>query len=405
MADRRRPSVTGEPVPDDPGGPCQATHVPAPVEVRPVRGPRDLRRFIDLPYRLHVGTPWIPPVRVERWMFLNRRLNAFFTHGRARYFLAWRGERVVGRITAQVDDAFNAFHRNRWGMFGFLEMEEDQEVVDALLAAAQDWLVGQRCDRMIGPMDFTINDESGLLVEGHDLEPMVKQPWHPPHYQRLCEGAGLAKAMDLTSWYLELGNRDRLDPRLPKLAARSRDRHGVTIRPLSRRHLRRELDDFADIYNDAWSGNWGFSPYDKADLDSLALELQAVWSPGWFYAAMYKGKPIGMAISILDINQVFKRMQGRLLPLGWWHLLTRHRYVDGVRVAFLGVKPGYQYTGAGALLYEEAFRVGADSPLQRGEAGWILETNSSMNRGLEWMAARVVKRFRVYERTFDTALP
>jgi len=371
-----------------------------PLAVHTVRHPQSLRAFIDLPYRLHAGTPWIPPLRLERWIFLNRRANAFFTHGEAEYFLARRGDRVVGRITAQIDHAFNDFHGSRWGTFGFLEFEEDPEVLAALLAAARAWLRERGCDRMVGPMDFTLNDESGVLIEGFELEPVIKQPWQPPYYQRLCEEAGLQKAMDFLWWHLDVSDRDKLMPLLVAAGERARSEHGITIRPMKRRHLRRELDAFAEVYNSAWSQNWGFVPYTKADLDAYALELQLVYSPGWFMVAEHRGETVAMAITVMDINQVLKRMRGRLLPLGWWHYLRRHHTVDRLRVGFLGVKPEYQHTGVGPALFLEHFDVATRSPLKHGEAGWILETNRAMNRGLKAMNGRIVKRHRVYEEVF-----
>ena len=173
-------------------------------------GYRDLRANSSrLPYRLHAGTPWIPPLRLERYLFLIQPLNAYFKHADAAYFLARRDGRVVGRISAQVDHAYNEFHSNRWGMFGFLDFEEDQEALDALLAAAERWLLERGCDRIVGPMDFVLNEESGVLIEGFALEPLIRQPWHPPYYQQKCEAAGLTKAMDLFSyWQLDIGNRE-----------------------------------------------------------------------------------------------------------------------------------------------------------------------------------------------------
>jgi hypothetical protein len=367
------------------------------ITVGAVRSWSALRQFINLPYRLHAGTPWVPPLRLERWAFLNRRLNAYFRHGRAQYFLARRGERVVGRITAQVDDAYNSFHGTRWGMFGFLELEDDPAVLAALLDAARAWLGTQGCDHMVGPMDFSMNDESGVLVEGFDRVPLVRQPWHPPYYQRLCEDAGLTKAMDLLSWDLDISDREQMDRRLFTIAERARTRSGITVRPMSRRHLRRELDAFAEVYNSAWSGNWGFVPYGKADLDAYALDLQLVYSPGWFMVAEHEGEVIGMAITVLDVNQVLRKMNGRVLPLGWWHFLRRHRTIKQVRVGFLGVKREFQHTGAGPLMFVEHFDVAARTGITHGEASWILENNRAMNRGLEAMNGRVVKRWRVYE--------
>jgi GNAT superfamily N-acetyltransferase len=373
------------------------------LTIRPVNGRRDLKRFVELPYRLHAGTPWIPPLKLERRLFLNRRLNPYFKHGEAEYFLALRGDRVVGRITAPVDRAFNEFHDSRWGMFGFLELEDDAEVIEALLGAAEEWLRERGCERMVGPMDFSMNEESGVLIEGHELEPLIRQPWHPPYYQRLCEAAGLAKAMDLYSWFLDISDREDMLPVLFELDERAREEHGVEIRRMSRRHLRKEMDRFAEIYNAAWSENWGFVPYSKEDLDAYTFDMHLVFARDWFMVAEKDGETIAVAITLPDLNQVLKKMKGRLLPFGWWRFLNRNRICDQVRVGFLGVKPEFQHTGVAASLYVEHFDTAARSRQTHGEAGWILETNEAMNRGLEAMSAEIVKKYRLYERLLDGA--
>jgi GNAT superfamily N-acetyltransferase len=373
------------------------------VSIDPVSGWRDHGAFVDLPYRLHAGTPWVPPLKLERRLFLSRRLNPFFKHGEAQLFLARRGDRVVGRVSAQIDRAFNEYHGSRWGMFGFLEMEDDPEVLAGLLGAAEGWLRERGCERMVGPMDFTMNEESGVLIDGFELQPMIRQPWHPPYYQRLCEEAGLEKAKDLYSWELDISNRGTtLLPVLEELAVKAREEHGVTIRRMSRRHLRREMDLFAELYNEAWKDNWGFVPYAEEDLDTYAVDLQLVYTRDWFMAAEKDGETIAIAITPLDLNQVLKRMRGRLLPLGWWHFLNRGRTVDRVRIGFLGVRPEYQHTGVAAALYIEHFDTAARARQKSGEAGWILEDNEAMNRGLEAMGGRIVKRYRVYGRSLGT---
>jgi GNAT superfamily N-acetyltransferase len=383
----------------------EAAPLTSTIGVAPVRGASDLRAFVDLPFRLHADTPWIPPLKLERYTFLSRRLNPYFKHGCAEYFLAREGERVVGRISAQIDHAFNEHHGTRCGMFGFLEFEEDEAVLRALLDAAAAWLSERGCERMLGPMDFSMNEECGLLVEGFELEPMIKQPWHPPYYHQLCEASGLTKVMDLLHWELHLSDREeRMLPLLPKLARRAREKHRVTIRRMSRVHLRRELDEFAKVYNAAWSRNWGFVPYAKEDLDELALTLQTVYDRDWFMIAEQDGQTVGVAITIPDVNQALKKMRGRLLPLGWWHYLRKRHLIDRMRIGFLGVLPEFEHTGAAAALYIEHFETAARTGLVHGEAGWILETNRSMNRGLEAMGGRVVKRCRVYERQLE-ALP
>jgi GNAT superfamily N-acetyltransferase len=371
------------------------------VEVEPVASRGDMREFIELPFRLHANEEqWIPPLRIERRLFLNPRFNAFFKHGEAQLFLARREGRVVGRISAQIDTAFNDFHGNAWGMFGFLELEDDIDAMRALLGAAESWLRERGRDRMVGPMDFTMNDESGVLIDGFEREPLIRQAWHPRYYQRLCEEAGLEKAVDAFMWSLHIMGRDRVMPIIWDLAEQLEPKHGIRIRKMSRLHLRRDLDAFAEIYNEAWSRNWGFVPYSKEDLDAYAQELQLVYDRDWFMIAEDRnGKTVGMAITVPDVNQVLKTMNGRLLPLGWWRYLRKRQVIDRCRVGFLGVKPAYQHTGVAAGLYAEHFDMAEATRVKGGEMGWILETNKAMNRAMEAMGGEIVKKYRVYERT------
>ncbi|HVF77630.1 MAG TPA: hypothetical protein VNA28_04990 [Solirubrobacteraceae bacterium] len=375
------------------------------VDVRAVSSNRDLREFIELPYRLHsTSRQWVPPLRLERRMFHSRRMNAYFKHAGAQEFLARTttpgGQRVVGRISAQIDGAYDAQHGVGTGMFGFLELEDDQAVARELLDAAQAWLAERGRQHMIGPMDFTMNDECGILIEGFERAPMIKQPWHPPHYQRLCEDAGLQKAIDLWMWELVIDDREKILPIIFELSEQCETKHGVTLRHMRRRDLSKEIEVFGEVYNAAWKRNWGFVPYGPSDLKHYAEELQLVFDKHWFMLAEKDGETIGIAITVPDINQVLKKMNGRVLPFGWWHFLRRGRIIDRVRVGFLGVKPEYQHTGTAARFYVEHFDMAKVRPQKWGEMGWILETNRSMNRGMEAMGGRVVKRFRIYESRF-----
>jgi hypothetical protein len=384
------------------------------VEVRPVGSRADRREFVELPFRLHAtGTPWIPPLRIERRLFLSQRLNAFFKHGQAELFLARRAGQVVGRISAQIDRNFNAFHDNAWGMFGFLELEDDSDAMRGLLDAAAAWLRVRGRELMVGPMDFTMNDESGVMIEGFERVPMIKQPWHPPYYQRLAENGstGLGKAMDLLMWELQISDREKILPVIFKLADEVEPRHGIKLRKMSRRSLRKDMDRFADVYNSAWSENWGFSPYSKKDLDAYTQELHLVFDQHWFMVAEAPdGETAAVAITVPDVNQVLAKMKGRLLPFGWWHFLRKGKTIDRVRVGFLGVKPQFQHTGVAAKLYVEHCDMASATPQTWGEMGWILETNTNMNRAMEAMGGRVVRRYRIYQRELgktplSTALP
>ncbi len=374
--------------------------------VKPVASRRDMKAFIELPFRLHANEPrWVPPLKLERRIFLNPRHGQFGRHGgEFQLFLAERDGRSVGRISAQIDQALNDYQDNAWGMFGFLELEEDPEVLRTLLDTAAAWLRERGRDRMVGPMDFQMNDESGVLIEGFELDPMVKQPWQPPYYQRLCEAAGLEKAVDLYMWNLEVSDREKVLPVIWELADKLEPEHGIVLRKMSRRRLRKDLDVFGEIYNRAWRRNFGFVPYSKEDLDAYGQELQLVFDKHWFMVAETKeGEPVGIAITVPDVNKVLRKMNGRLLPLGWWHFLNKGRTMDRVRVGFLGVKPEYQHTGVAAGLYAEHFNTAAHRPQTGGEMGWILETNDAMNKGMEAMGGTIVKKYRVYERMLPSA--
>jgi GNAT superfamily N-acetyltransferase len=368
------------------------------LTVRPVEGRSELRQFIMLPFRLYEGVEqWVPPLISERKRHLDRRRNPFFQHADAEYFLARRGDRVVGRISAQVDRRFNEFQDNDWGMFGFFECEDDPEVAAALLEAARAWLRERGRDHMIGPLDFSTNDECGLLVEGYELRPQILENWHHPYYAELLEGQGLVKAMDLYKWSLHVTGRDEVMPIIFELAEKLEPEHGITIRGMRRRDLDGEIGRFIEIYNAAWERNWGFVPLTDAEIEHYASELKPVLDENWaMVAETADGETVGVALTLPDFNQVLKKLNGRLLPFGWIRALRERKKIDTVRVFALGVKPEYQHTGVAAALYARHYDMAETTPQHGGETGWILEVNKPMNKAMEAMGGEIVKRYRIY---------
>jgi GNAT superfamily N-acetyltransferase len=371
-----------------------------PVTVRPVAGNRDLKRFIELPYRLRRDDPqWVPPLRFERRQFLDRAKNPYFEHAEAEYFLAERNGDVVGRITAQVDRRWDEFQGGNDGMFGFLELENDREVARALVDTASAWVRERGRERILGPMDFTTNDECGLLVEGYDREPIILQPWQPPYYKELLEGVGMTKAMDMRMWDLWLGKLkqgNEFDPMIEAAAKIAEDK-GVVVRNMRKRDLEAEIGRFMEVYNEAWSRNWGFVPITEAECAFQARNLKPILVEDWAMIAEQNGVVVGAALTLPDFNQVLKRMNGRVFPVGWWHFLTGRRKIDRVRVFALGVKREYQHLGVAAALYKRHREAAARLPQKGGQTGWILETNKSMNRAMEGMGGTIAATYRLYE--------
>jgi GNAT superfamily N-acetyltransferase len=372
------------------------------IEVRPVEGRRDLTRFIKLPFRLHRGTPWVPPLIFERRQFLDRSKNPYFEHAEAEYFLAWRDGEPVGRITAQIDRRWDEYQGGNDGQFGFIEAEDDPEVFASLLETAESWVRERGRERLLGPMDFTTNDECGLLIEGHDLHPMILEPWHPPYYRERLEALGYGKVIDLLIWWLSLGELkqgDRFADAIHEVADKVESEHGITVRNMRKRDLEAEMARFMEVYNAAWERNWGFVPITDEEIRFQAKNLKQVIDERWGFIAERDGEVLGAAFTLPDINQVTKKMNGRLLPLGWLKFLLGKRRIDRVRVFALGVKPEYQHTGIAARFYVRHIETAAETGTSGGDQGWILETNEPMNRAMEGMGGKIVKRYRLYEKS------
>ena len=371
-----------------------------PVTVRPVAGNRDLKRFIELPYRLRRNDPqWIPPLRFERRQFLDRSKNPYFKHAEAEYFLAERDGEAVGRVTAQVDRRWDSYQNGSDGMFGFFEVENSPETAVALVEAAAGWVRERGRERMLGPMDFTTNDECGLLVDGYDRPPIILQPWHPPYYRELLEGLGMTKTMDMWMWDLWLGKLkqgNEFDPMIEAAAKISEDK-GVVVRKMRKRDLRNEIARFMEVYNEAWSKNWGFVPITEDEIAFQAKNLKPLLVEDWAMIAEKDGEVVGAALTLPDFNQVLAKMNGRLLPLGWWHFLVGRRKIDRVRVFALGVKREYQHLGVAAALYKRHRETATWMPQKGGQTGWILETNKGMNRAMEGMGGTIGATYRLYE--------
>ena len=379
----------------------------AKVQIRPVRTRRELKRFVKVPFKLHRDHPqWVPPLIFDRMQFLNRKRNPYFEHAEAELFVAERAGEPVGRITAQIDERWDAYQGGGDGMFGFFETIDDREVATALLAAAEEWLRERGRDRLIGPMDFTTNDEVGILIEGHELRPMILQNWHPPFYKVLLEELGYGKAMDLLMWYLELGKLkegDQFAPEIHVAATKALRDEGIEIRNIDKGDLGEEMRRFTEVYNEAWAENWGFVPATDAEVEFHAKLLKQVIDEDWAFIAEKEGETVGVALTLPDINQVLRQMGGRLLPFGWLRFLRGKPKIDRVRVFALGVKNEFRHSGVAAGLYLKHLEAASPHGVPAGETGWILETNKPMNRAMEGMGGTVVKRYRIYEKALANA--
>jgi len=366
------------------------------LHIEEVRNRQDLMTFIRFPWRIYQGDRyWVPPLIKDQLQKFSPN-HPFHSHSEMTLLLAYRGEEVAGRIAGIIDHSFIEFHQEKTGFFGFFESIQDPQVAGLLLSRVKDWLRGHGMEKMIGPMNPSTNDECGLLIEGFDSSPRLMMPYNPSYFPSLLEGFGLTKAMDLYAYWLDRSFFlfDRLDRITERLKKREPQ---LWVRPLNLRDFDHELKIIKEIYNQAWSKNWGFVPFTEAEIDDLAKNLKPLVVPDLVLFAYWQDEPVGFSVSLPDYNEVLKRLNGKLGPLGFVKFLYFSRKIDTVRVMLLGVKHAFQKRGVEGLLYYETFKRGTNKGYFRGECSWILEDNLLMQRGIEAMGGKRYKTYRVYE--------
>jgi hypothetical protein len=376
----------------------------AAIEVRPVATPAERSEFLELPYRLHGSDPnWVPPLRFERRQHLDPRRNPWFEHAEASFFLAWRGGQPVGRISAQIDRLARERHPGFPAQFGMLEAERgDPAIVAALLAAAEEFARVRSSRRLQGPFSLSINDECGLLVEGFDSPPAMMMGHAPPEYGRALGALGYTKAKDLLTYELTLlGKPPEVIARTIK---RSAAKAAIITRPLRMGRFQEEIRTLVEIFNDAWSDNWGFVPFTEAEVRHLATSLKPLIRPDLISFAELDGKPVGVFAAVPDLNAAVRDFEGKLLPLNWARLIWRLKTdrVQRFRVPLAGVRKIHQNGFAGGAIMYRMYAQVRSALLARGftggEVGWILEDNVRMRHMIEAGGGRPRKTYRIYEK-------
>jgi len=371
-----------------------------PVTVTPVSGRRDIDAFIKFPFRLYRDDPnWVPPLLyLERPRFAPKT-NPFLQHADHQLFLAHRDGQVVGRISAQEDHEHNRFHQERTGFFGFFESEDDGEVAQPLLETAEGWLRERGMEAARGPLSFSINQEVGLLVDGFDTQPMIMMAHSRPYYGRLIEGTGFTKATDLYAWRWDW---ETVPPKAHRAVDTLRRQPDITIRTGDIHRFDEEIATILDIFNSAWSENWGFVPVTPAEARHLAEELRQIVDTNLIIIVEVDGKPAGALLALPNINEAIHNLNGRLLPFGWAKLLWRLKVsrIKTGRLMIMGIKKEYRtrrYLAMAYLLCDEVYRGASRRGYRWAELSWTLEDNTAVSTMISNVGCRKYKTYRIYE--------
>lgn len=366
------------------------------LSLKEVRNHSDLMAFVRFPWEIYrEDCNWVPPL-IRDQLSKFKTTSPFCKHAEMRLWVAKKGQELLGRIGGIIDHNYVAYHQEKVGSFGFFECYPDPEVAMILLRTVTHWLKERGMEQMIGPLNPSTNDECGLLIEGFGHPPCLMMPYNPPYYPELLEGFGLKKAMDLYAYLLEKEafRSDQLNRVTERLRRKEPD---LRVRPIRLRAFDQELAIVKELYNQAWSKNWGFVPLTEEEIDEIAKNLKPLVVPELVLFALSGEREVGFSVALPDYNEVLKHLDGRLGPFGMLKFLYYRRKIQKIRVMLLGVVPEFRRRGVEGLLYMETFRRGLKKGYEQAECSWILESNPLMQHGIEAMGGKRYKTYRIYE--------
>jgi len=372
------------------------------VEIKQHQPGKDLKDFIQVAFEVYRDDPaWVPPLHMEITDRLTPEKNPFFEHAEVALFTAWKDGKAVGRISAQIDHEHLRIHEDNAGFFGFFDTVDDQEVASALLAAAEDWLASRGMTVMRGPFSLSINEETGLLVEGFDSPPTIMSPHHRSYQGALAEAAGLQKVKDCYGWKHQV---------VPAPARAQRAWEAITslpevrFRSVSPRNLKKEVRDILDVFNDAWQHNWGFVPATDAEAKKMAADLQLILDKELSFFAEIDGQPVAICVCLPNLNEVIFDFGGKLNPLTVGKLIWRLkiRGPKSARLMLLGIRTDLRgkkrYAPLAMAVIAELVRRGLKQGYEWAELGWTLDDNRLINAAIRSMGATIYKRYRLFEK-------
>lgn len=372
---------------------------PQMIRIKPITRKDGLTAFIDFPCDLYKDDPkYVPELFIAQKELFTK--HPFYEHSSVQCFLAYDGDKVVGRIAAILNNRHNHYNHAADGFFGFFDCINDQIVANLLFDAVTEWLEYRNVKNIIGPANFSFNETCGLLVEGFEFPPVVMMPYNAPYYQRLIENIGFSKKLDLLAFrFGEDGYDDKSVRLLDQLQERLK-RNRISLRRINMKNFKQEAVSIREVYNKAWDKNTGFVPMTDHEFDHIGKEMKMILDPDFCQLAEQDGKIVGFALAIPDFNQVLKKVkQGRLLPTGLFKILLNRKKVSGIRIILLGVIDGYRKMGIEACLYGTIIKEYRRKKLKYAEASWTLEDNHLINNAILAIKGEPYKKYRIYTKS------
>jgi GNAT superfamily N-acetyltransferase len=376
------------------------------MEITEAKSKRDIKDFIDFHFYIYRNDPyWVPPLKFERMQFFNPKKNPFYKHADIALFIAKKDGKSAGTIAAIVNHNHNKFYKEKVGFFGCFEVIENYEVAKMLFDKVKDWLKEKNMNTIRGPMNFSTNDECGLLIDGFESPPVCMMTYNPKYYIDFIEKYGFKKTMDLYAYFISLEELRKKAKKVPEklisVVNKIKKRNNLIIRNIDMKKFDEEVERFKKIYNSAWEKNWGFVPMTNEEIEHLADGLRKFLDPDLIFIAEIDDSPVGFSLTLPDINQPLLKIKGKLLPFGWIKYLWYKRRIDICRVFAMGVLKKYRRLGINALMHYKTSKKLLSKGYKLAEMSWILENNVMTNREIQTMGGKIYKTYRIYDFKID----
>ena len=370
------------------------------IRIERVASKKDLRKFIKFPWKVYKGdNNWVPPLILDMKEKLDKKKDPFFEHAEMELFLAFKDGEISGRIAAVLDESHNRTHDEKIVFFGLYESFNDFDIAKILLDEVKKWGKAKGMDVLRGPMNLSMNDECAFLLEGFDSPPVVMMTYNPRYYLDLMEKYGLVKAKDLYAFFMSKDH--ETEQRVDKVVEKARKSTSVTFRRIDLKKIKQEVEKIKYVYNQSWEKNWGFVPWTDNEMEHMAKKLKQMADPSLIILAEDKGQPVGFAFGLPNYNEILIKMNGRLLPLGFFKLLLNKKKIEGMRGVVFGILPDYRMSGLSYILYSEFEKSGLEAGYKWGETSWQLEDNHAINHFVASIGGKVYKKYRIFEQKFE----
>lgn len=372
------------------------------IVINKVKNEAEKDKFIKFPWKIYKGDEnWVPPLLFDVKKNLDTKRNPFYKHSEIELFLAYRNGEICGRIAAITNEHHNKFHNDKAGFFGFFESVNDPSVSNELFKAAEGFLKSKGKDTMRGPVNPSTNDEVGLLIKGYDKPPVILMTYNPQYYSALTENYGFTKAKDIYAYLVNesVSKDEKIMGKLRRVSDIVQKKEKIKIRTMDLSDFKNELKRVKEVYNNAWSYNWGFVPMTDEEFDFLSESLKPIVDKDLVYFAEVNSKPVAFSLAIPDMNIVFKKINGRIFPFGIIKILLGRKKIHRIRLITLGVIPEYQKKGIEAIFIKNTIENGMSKGYNQAEISWILEDNIPMVQTAKNLGADQYKTYRIYDKT------